>query len=46
MALFMVANELTSEDVLDSSRELAFPASVVDLIGAAWDSRRAVFPKR
>ena len=31
MALFMVANNLTAEDVLDSKRELAFPESVVDL---------------
>ncbi len=31
MALFMVANNLTPDDVLDSSRELAFPESVIDL---------------
>ena len=33
MALFLVTNNLTVEDVLDSKRELAFPESVVDLIG-------------
>jgi pyruvate carboxylase len=30
MALFVVANNLTSDDVLDESRELAFPESVVE----------------
>jgi pyruvate carboxylase len=32
MALFLVANNLTADDVLDTSRELAFPASVIDLM--------------
>ena len=45
MALFMVANELTPEDVLDASRELAFPASVVDLIGGGMGQPPAGFPK-
>ena len=45
MALFMVANELTSEDVLDSSRELAFPASVVDLIGGGMGQPPGGFPE-
>jgi pyruvate carboxylase len=31
MALFMVANDLTPEDVLDPAREVAFPESVVSL---------------
>jgi pyruvate carboxylase len=31
MALFMVANDLSSEDVLDPAREVAFPESVVSL---------------
>jgi pyruvate carboxylase len=31
MALFMVANNLTKEDVLDPNRELAFPQSVVGM---------------
>lgn len=31
MALFMVANDLTSEEVLDPDREVAFPESVVSL---------------
>ena len=44
MALFMVANELTLEDVLDPSRELAFPASVVDLIGGGMGQPPGGFP--
>jgi len=32
MALFMVANSLTVDDVANGDRELAFPASVVDLM--------------
>jgi len=32
MALFLITNNLTVTDVLDSKRELAFPASVVDLL--------------
>ena len=46
MALFMVANELTPEDVLDPSRELAFPASVVDLIGGGMGQPPGGFPKK
>jgi len=44
MALFMVANELTAEDVLDSERELAFPASVIDLIGGMMGQPPGGFP--
>ncbi|WP_165074957.1 pyruvate carboxylase [Paludisphaera rhizosphaerae] len=32
MALFLVANNLTPEDVMDSDRELAFPDSVVEFM--------------
>jgi len=32
MALFMVANDLTPDDVMDPERELAFPASVVEMM--------------
>jgi pyruvate carboxylase len=45
MALFMVASELTTEDVLDPSRELAFPASVVDLIGGGMGQPPGGFPE-
>ncbi len=32
MALFLVANNLTAEDVLDPERELAFPESVIEFM--------------
>ena len=32
MALMMVAQDLTTEDVLDPSKDIAFPASVVDML--------------
>ena len=46
MALFMVANELTVEDVLDENRELAFPASVIDLIGGMMGQPMGGFPEK
>ncbi len=44
MALFMVANGLTSADILDESRELAFPESVLDLIGGKMGQPPGGFP--
>ena len=32
MALMMVSQDLTPEDVLDPKRDIAFPASVVDML--------------
>lgn len=46
MALFMVANDLTNDDVLDESRDLAFPESVIDLIGGGMGQPPGGFPKR
>jgi len=45
MALFMVANSLTTEDVLDESRDLAFPASVVDLMAGRMGHPPGGFPE-
>ncbi len=45
MALFMVANELTAEQVLDERRELAFPESVIDLISGKMGQPPGGFPK-
>lgn len=45
MALFMVANELSPEDVLNPERELAFPASVVDLVGGMMGQPLGGFPE-
>lgn len=46
MALFMVANELTNEDILDESRDVAFPASVLDLIGGGMGQPPGGFPAK
>lgn len=44
MALFMVANNLTNEDVLSGDRDIAFPASVIDLIGGGMGQPPGGFP--
>ena len=44
MALFMVANDLTTDDVLDTSQSLDFPASVIDLIGGMMGHPIGGFP--
>ena len=46
MALFMVANDLTTEDVLDPGRELAYPSSVVDLISGRMGKPYGGFPTK
>ena len=45
MALFMVANELTNDDVLNADRDIAFPASVIDLIGGGMGQPPGGFPE-
>ncbi|MDG1896055.1 MAG: pyruvate carboxylase [Fuerstiella sp.] len=44
MALFMVANELTNEDVLSGDRDIAFPSSVIDLISGGMGQPPGGFP--
>jgi pyruvate carboxylase len=44
MAMFMVANNLTSEDVLHGSRELAFPESVVEFFEGRLGQPPGGFP--
>ena len=46
MALFMVANDLTGQDILDSQRELAFPQSVIDLVSGKMGQTPGGFPKK
>jgi len=41
----MVANELTNEDVLSGDRDIAFPASVIDLIGGGMGQPPGGFPQ-
>ena len=45
MALFMVANNLKPSDVVNSDRELAYPESVVDLIGGKMGQPPGGFPE-
>ncbi len=45
MALFMVANDLTAQDVLNTDRDIAFPASVIDLIGGGMGQPPGGFPE-
>jgi pyruvate carboxylase len=44
MALFLVANGLTVDDVLASDRELSFPESVVDLLAGRMGQPPGGFP--
>ncbi len=44
MALFLVANQLTADEVLTSDKPLAFPASVIDLIGGRMGQPPGGFP--
>jgi pyruvate carboxylase len=46
MALFLVTNDLTVEDVLDAKRELAFPESVIDLMAGRMGQPPGGFPAR
>jgi len=46
MALFMVANDLTSQDVLNSKRDLAFPQSVIDLVSGRMGQTPDGFPRK
>lgn len=46
MALFMVANDLTTKDVLDPERELAYPSSVLDLLSGRMGKPYGGFPAR
>ncbi len=46
MALFLLANNLKTEDVLDPSRELAFPEGVIDLMAGRMGLPPGGFPPR
>ena len=45
MALFMVANKLTNDDVLQADRDIAFPVSVIDLISGGLGQPLGGFPQ-
>jgi pyruvate carboxylase len=46
MALFMVGNNLTADDVLNGQRELAFPESVVEFFEGRLGQPPGGFPKK
>ena len=46
MALFLVTNNLTADDVLERKRELAFPESVVDLVSGRMGQPPGGFPAK
>ena len=46
MALFMVTNNLTPEDVLDESRHLSFPESVIELFEGRLGQPYGGFPEK
>ena len=45
MALFLVANDITTEDVLSADRDYSWPASVIDLVGGAMGQPPGGFPE-
>jgi pyruvate carboxylase len=45
MALFLITNNLTVDDVLDPKRDLSFPESVVDLLSGKMGQPPGGFPK-
>ncbi len=46
LALFMVANQLTADDIAENRREIAYPASVIDLVGGNMGQPPGGFPVR
>ena len=46
LALFLVANNFTTESVLDESLEFAFPESVIDLVGGMMGQPPGGFDKK
>ncbi len=46
LALFLIANEMSADDVLTSERELAFPQSVIDLVRGNMGQVVGGFPEQ
>lgn len=46
MALFLVANELSCEDLVKGDRDLAFPESVLDLVSGRMGQTPGGFPEK
>lgn len=46
LALFLIANEMSAEDILTGTRELAFPQSVIELVSGRMGQTPGGFPKK
>jgi pyruvate carboxylase len=46
MALFLVTNDLTCDEILDSTRDIAFPQSVIDLVSGRMGQTVGGFPDK
>ncbi|MGD9857024.1 MAG: pyruvate carboxylase, partial [Planctomycetaceae bacterium] len=46
LALFLIANEMTTDEVVSGTRELAFPQSVVDLVSGRMGQTPGGFPRK
>lgn len=46
LALFLIANEMSTEEVLTSQREVSFPQSVIDLVRGSMGQAVGGFPRR
>ncbi len=46
LALFLVANDLTTDDILAADRELAFPQSAIDLLDGSMGQPMGGFPAK
>ncbi|MDA1017219.1 MAG: pyruvate carboxylase, partial [Planctomycetota bacterium] len=46
LALFLIANDMTTEDVVSGTRELAYPQSVVDLVSGRMGQTPGGFPRK
>ncbi len=46
LALFMVANQLTADDVVSGTREIDYPGSVLDLVGGMMGQPPGGFPSQ
>jgi pyruvate carboxylase len=46
LALFMVANDLSAQDIANGTRELSFPGSVLDLVGGMMGQPPGGFPEQ
>ncbi len=46
LALFLIANEMSPQEILEAGRELAFPQSVIDLLKGKMGQAPGGFPKR